>query len=208
MVAVPILHYIINVSWQFRNQFCTMKDDKKSAIAYFKFKGIDARPISEKTPGKTPDLKLYSGDSLFGYCEIKSIVDYEFIGGGRSDPTYNKIQNKIHVAAKQFSCHNPNHVVPNILMFINHFKNAGFIDLWPVLNGQVTPPNKPSEPIFIRYPKRLAQKNDFEHIDYFIWIDVEKRLASYSINGMSSFQKALKEKFSSKAYEYLNAIAF
>ncbi len=123
-----------------------MKEDKNRAIAYFKLKNIEARPISKKKAGKTPDLDLYIDDTLFGCCEIKSIVDYDYMGE-RPDPTYNKIQNKIHEAAKQFAAYNPKHSVPNLLFFINHFQHAGFQDLWTVLTGQATPPNKPSGPL-------------------------------------------------------------
>ena len=144
-----------------------MKEDKARAVSFFSMKGIDARQISEKESGKKPDLELYIDDSLFGYCEIKSIVDYDFIGE-HHDPTNNKIQNKIHEASKQFSAYNADHNVPNILLFMNHYKNIGFKDLWVVLTGQETPPNNPSEPIDIRYAKRLAQKNDLSHIDYFV----------------------------------------
>ena len=84
-----------------------MKEDKNRAIAYFKLKAIDARPISKKGVGKTPDLDLYIDGTLFACCEIKSIIDYDFVGE-RPDPTGNKIQNKIHEAAKQFAAHNPN----------------------------------------------------------------------------------------------------
>ncbi len=180
-----------------------MKKDKDIAIGFFKLKDIDARPISKKKAGKTPDLDLYIKDTLFGCCEIKSIVDYDF-AGERPDPTYNKIQNKIHEAAKQFAAYSPDHSVPNILFFINHYQHAGFQDLWTVLTGQVTLPNKPSEPLLVRYAKRLARKKDLEYIDYFIWLDVGKGLACYSINDITSFQKVLKERVCSKAYEYLS----
>jgi len=180
-----------------------MKKDKDIAIDFFKLKNIDARTISKKNSGKTPDLDLFIEETLFGCCEIKSIVDYDFTGE-RPDPTYNKIQNKIHEAAKQFADYNSGHSVPNILFFINHYQNIGFQDLWTVLTGQVTPPNKPSELLLANYAKRLNRKKDLEYIDYFIWLDVAKGLACYTINDTTHFQKILKEKLCSKAYEYLS----
>jgi hypothetical protein len=179
-----------------------MKKDKDKVISFFNMKGIDARQISKKKPGKTPDLELYIDDSQFGVCEIKSIVDYKFFGE-RADPTFNKIEKKIHEASKQFSAYNANQKVPNILLFMNHYKNIGFKDFWVVLTGQETPPNIPSEPIDIRYLKRLIQRNDLENIDYYIWIDDKKSLASYTVAESSLFKKVLKDKISSKAYEYL-----
>lgn len=180
-----------------------MKKDKDIAISFFKLKNIEARTISKKNSRKTPDMNLYIEDTLFGCCEIKSIVDYDFVGE-RFDPRYNKIQNKIHEAAKQFADYNSDRSVPNILFFINHYQHIGFQDLWTVLTGQVTPPNKPSEPLFAIYAKRLNRNNDLEYIDYFIWLDVAKKIASYTINDTSQFQKILKEKLCSKAYEYLS----
>ena len=105
-----------------------MKKDKEIAIGFFKLKNIDARTISKKKSGKTPDLDLYIEETLFGCCEIKSIVDYDFVGE-RSDPTYNKIQNKIHEAAKQFAAYNSDHSVPNILLFEPISKWFGAKDL-------------------------------------------------------------------------------
>ena len=179
-----------------------MKEDRERTITFFNLKGIDARIISNKTPGKTPDMELDIDDSLFGYCEIKSIVDYEFIGE-RPDPTYNKIQNKIHEGAKQFAAYNCYHSVPNLLLFINHFRNVDFQDLWLVLTGQATHPSNLSEPIDVRYALRLDQKKNLAHIDYLIWID-KKKLASYCLNDTSPFKNILKEKICSKACEYIN----
>ncbi len=90
------------------------------------------------------------------------------------------------------------------LLFINHYKNIGFKDLWVVLTGQETPPNNPSEPLVVRYAKRLSKKQDLKYIDYFIWLDVGKGLACYSINDMTAFQELLKESVCSTAHEYLN----
>jgi hypothetical protein len=135
-----------------------MKEDQNRAIAYFKLKDIDARTISKKKPGKTPDLNLYIDDTLFGCCEIKSIVDYDILGD-RTDPTYNKIQNKIHEAAKQFADYNSDHSVPNILFLVNHYQNVGFQDLWTVLTGQVTPPHKTSEPLLVNPTTKLIYIN-------------------------------------------------
>ena len=179
-----------------------MKKDNEIAINFFKHKNIDACTISRKIPGKTPDLDLYIDKELFGCCEIKSIAYYDR-KGCHSDPTYNKIQNKIHEAAKQFAAYNCNHTVPNILFFVNHYQNVGFQDLWTVLTAQVTPPNIPSEPLLVRYRKRLDGKKDLTYIDYFIWFDVKKRLASYTINETTNYQGILKGRLCSKPYEYL-----
>lgn len=183
-----------------------MKEDKETAIAFFRYKGIEARQIPKSTTGKTPDLELYLNNSLFGYSEIKSIVDYEFVGF-RPDPSFNKIQKKIHEAVKQFAAYNPDHKVPNLLLFMNHFPYIRFGDLWTVLTGEVTPPSDRSDPIDVRYAIRLAQKNDLNYVDFIIWFDVKKARALYLVKDDSDFKKLLKARISSLRCEYLSFFA-
>ena len=68
-----------------------MKADKELAISYFMSKSIDVKHFPKQKAGKKLDFELYLEKRLFGFCELESIVDYEFIGF-RHDPTYNKIQ--------------------------------------------------------------------------------------------------------------------
>lgn len=180
-----------------------MTEDKQLLITFFKTKAIEARHFPKTARGKKTDFELYFQNDIFGYCELKSIIDYEFYGE-RHDPTYNKIQNKIHEAAKQFESVNPDHFKPNIVFFINHSSMVGWQDLWYVLTGQATPPNQPTEPIDLRYLHRLTKKGDLTIIDYFIWADVCGTNISFVINSESRFTKELKESISSKAYEKIN----
>lgn len=182
-----------------------MTEDKELAIRYFLSKDITAKHFPKRTEGKKPDFELFYEDSLLGFCELKSIVETDFIGE-RPDPTYSKIQNKIHEAAKQFASINPNHTAANILFFINHSNTLGFQDLWYVLSGQVTPPNQPSEPIDLRYLKRLLKKDDLSKIDFIIWADLFKNRVSFTINMDSIFTAKLKQRLSAKAFENLNEI--
>ena len=148
-----------------------MTEDKDLTINFFKSKQIEARHFPKVNEGKKADFELYLNNNLFGYCELKSIVEYDFVGE-RQDPTYNKIQSKVHKSAKQLESVNSSHSVPNIVFFINHTKNVGWQDLWYVLTGQATPPNQPTVPVDLRYFSRLKKKGDFDIIDYFIWKDV------------------------------------
>jgi hypothetical protein len=180
-----------------------MTDDKELSIRFFKSKDIEARHFPKRIEGKKADFELYLENRLFGYCELKSIVDYDLFGE-RPDPTYNKIQNKIHEAAKQLKTVNTGHSVPNIVFFINHTQKVGWQDLWYVLSGQATPPNQPTEPIDIRYLNRLKEKGDLEVIDYFIWAGISESNISFCINQTSPFTADLKNTISSKAYERKN----
>ena len=104
-----------------------MKDENQ-AISFFKNKGIEAQKISDNISGKIPDLELHINAAFLGYCEIKSIVPYNLIDE-RRDPSYKKIQNKIHEVFKQFEAYNQNYACPNSLLFMNHFQHTGFRDL-------------------------------------------------------------------------------
>jgi hypothetical protein len=182
-----------------------MTKDKELAIRYFLSKNIIAKHFSKKIQGKKPDFELYFENNLLGFCELKSIVEADFTGE-RPDPTYSKIQNKIHEATKQFANINPAHTDANVLFFINHSNTLGFQDLWYVLSGQVTPPNQPSEPIDLRYLKRLLKKDDLSKIDFIVWADLFKKRVSFTLNMDSKFTKTLKQKLSTKAFEKLNNI--
>ncbi|MFH1931724.1 MAG: hypothetical protein ABIN18_09080 [Pseudomonadota bacterium] len=177
-----------------------MKNDKKLVINFFRSKNIEARHFPKKVSGKKPDFVLFLNDNIFGYCELKSIVDYDLYGE-RHDSTYNKIQNKIHEASNQFTASNSHHTLPNILFFINHCVKISFQNLWYVLTGQTTSPNLLTEPIDLRYLQRLIRKNDLINIDYIIWTNTYKSMTSFILNQESNFTEQLKNNISSKAYE-------
>lgn len=180
-----------------------MTADKLLVIKFFKTKGIEARHFPKKSAGKQADFELYLGSQIFGYCELKSILDYKF-SGLINDPTYNKVQSKIHQAANQFRSVNPNHLNPNILFFINHRERVGWQDLWYVLTGEVTPPDQRSEPIDTRYLSRLLRNDDLAIVDYFIWADTFGTNIKFFIVADSAFSAELRGKISSKEYEKIN----
>ena len=180
-----------------------MTGDKELLIKFFMSKLLTAQHYDKKATGEKPDFTLYKDNNLFGFCELKSIVDYDFIGL-RNDSTFNKIQAKIHKASKQLNSVNQNHDFPNIVFIINHYKKVGYSDLWYVLTGQTSPPNQPSEPIDLRYLKRLLRKDDLSVIDFFIWANIVGDNISFMVNSDSSFKEILKENISSKAYEKVN----
>jgi len=180
-----------------------MKADKERVINYFMSKKVDAKHFPKRKEGKKPDFEIYLEKNLFAFCELKSIADYEF-SGLRHDPTYNKIQNKIHEAAKQLKSANPGHIVPNIIFFVNHIDKVNFGDLWIVLTGQVMPPNRLSEIVDVTYLERLVKKDDLSIVDYIVWADTFRPVISYVINQQSQFTEALKNNISSVANEKMD----
>jgi hypothetical protein len=59
------------------------------------------------------------------------------VGGGRPDPTFNRIALNIVKAVKQFDAVNPNHSLPNVLVFVNHDDNSSYRDLCETLTGRI-----------------------------------------------------------------------
>lgn len=186
------------------------KEDKQMAILYFKSKNIDARKFPKTSRKKNPDFILNLENNPFGYCELKSIdpfywpdnlpscQPYESL---HNDSAFNAIQNKVHEASNQLKAVNPKHEIPNIILFINHHQGRGPGDLRTVITGQISMADP--DILWPVYAKRLLERNDLSHIDYFIWIDIRSNKAYYYIQKGSNFQNILKEKICSKCFEIL-----
>jgi hypothetical protein len=186
--------------------------DKQLVIKYFEKKGIEARLFPKTCTMLNPDLKLYFDGNLIAYCELKSIMPYElelpsnFPSGQiyqdvHNDPAFNSIQNKIHEASKQLRSVNPDHDLPNIVFFLNHYKYRGIQDLRWVIKGQ--PSEKAPDVFDMTYLKRLLEKDDLSVVDYIIWIDSFSDKAFYYVRSESPFRDILKQRISSKAWEVL-----
>ncbi len=145
------------------------KKDKEKTSQFFKKLRLEARLISEGET-KAPDFEIYQNNNLFGYCELKSVMEDDWMDGGRPDPTYNKIQNKIHEAVKQLKTINPAHTVPNIILIINHEEHCGSPDLHTVLTGKFLS-TKGEIDFDHRYQVGLVKKGDLSQVDAIVWID-------------------------------------
>src|SRR6266436_5852793 len=78
-------------------------------------------PKTEQQGRKTPDFRVFQGADFRFYSEVKGIQEDTWldkhlaaappgvvVGGGRPDPTYNRLTTDIHEAVKQFNAVNPN----------------------------------------------------------------------------------------------------
>ena len=168
------------------------KKDKQKVINFFKTKGLEARHFPKKKSGKKPDFELYLNSNFFGYCELKSISKEDWAGGSRPDPTYNRIQNKIHEACKQLREVNQKHTFPNIVVIINREKICGWPDLVIVLKGKFPTSDKGEIDFDTRFRNRLLRRGDLKTLDLAIWIDNDTSKTHYLYNNNSSFKKQLK----------------
>jgi hypothetical protein len=134
-----------------------------------------------KGAGPTPDFQVILGGIPVAYCELKSPRDEwldkslalakpcQVVGGGRNDPTFNRIARLVQKAADQFRAVNATRSIPNILVSVNHDGASGFGDLMETFTGlfhasdgsrHVTMPQVASR---LKYAKK--------HIDLCVWID-------------------------------------
>ena len=93
--------------------------------------------VKEMAASKTPDFRVFSGNDLEFYCEVKSPEEdtwldgqldnpvlEEIVGGIRNDPIFNRLSAHIHKARKQFDAVNPMEAYPNVLAFYNQDTNS------------------------------------------------------------------------------------
>ena len=103
---------------------------------------------TEMREGKTPDFRVFAGNELAFYCEVKTAQEDERLdqqlaavppgtlaGGSRPDPTPNRVSNYIYSAVGQLDAVNPAIRLPNVLAIVNGDDGAGFTDLVQVLTG-------------------------------------------------------------------------
>ena len=148
--------------------------------------------------GKTPDFKILKQENLCGFCELKSPRD-DFVFGPpdengvairRDLPFYRKIGSHIRKAAKQFAAVNPDHKLPNILVFVNHSPDIERRDLLATIAGLPVPGG---QPIFMLCRKMQEQVLDAARtIDLFLWINARERTCQrLSVGGAAHQASAL-----------------
>jgi ribosomal protein L30 len=129
---------------------------------------------------KGPDFKIMKGQELVAYCELKSPRDdwvLEPVQGEnpetRRDPFYRNLANHIETALMQFDAVNPDHAVPNVVVFVNHALDKDRRDLRMVFEGVPVPSGKPIPVV----AKEEQMQDAAKRIDLFFWIDAREPLS-------------------------------
>jgi large subunit ribosomal protein L30 len=167
----------------------------------FDGKNIVLEPYSEAElrKGKTPDFKLYKDGQLCGYCELKSPRDDSILetpepGDAairKNLPFYRKLGSHIRHAASQFDAVNPDHGVPNIMVFVSHAPDIERRDLHATIAGLPAPDGKR---IFMLSRKMQEQVlNAARKVDLFLWIDAKKGTCQHVSVNEAPHQKAALE---------------
>lgn len=162
-----------------------MDIDKQRISDFLKSKGLRAKEFKKGATrkSKTPDYRVFKSEHLAFFCELKSISPDEWldnqlrnappvtlVGGGRKDPVYNRISNKIHEAYKQFDAVNSGLEYPNVLAFVNHDEMCDARDLFSVITGDFLAEGGVRLPIYRKFSEgRIKEENLQIHL--YIWID-------------------------------------
>jgi hypothetical protein len=159
----------------------------------FAQRGLDVQRFSraETVAGRTPDFRVTQAGELVAFCEVKSPRDDwlkdqlaaaspgQIVGGGRPDPTFNRLARHIQKAATQFDAVNQDRIVPNILIFVNHDGDSHFGDLREVFTGVF---HADSGKRYLTMP-HIAEGligHSKRRIDLYAWIDAPmKRVQGY-----------------------------
>lgn len=138
---------------------------------------------AEMQQGRTPDFRVFAGDELAFYCEVTTAQEDEWldkqlaaappltlVGGGRPDPTYNRISSQIHSAVGQFDAVNPAMDLPNVLALVNGDDGAGITDLISVLTGNAYCESGDVWPMFREYSDgRIREEKLRVHL--YLWFN-------------------------------------
>jgi hypothetical protein len=144
--------------------------------------GFTLERIEATSKGPRPDFRIVSWRGLAGFCEVKSPRDDwldeqleqappgTIVGGGRPDPTFNRIARHVLKAVMQFDAVNPDHSLPNVLVFVNHDNKSGYRDLSETLTGRI---RADSGEVYVTMADisdgLLGDKR--KRIDLYLWID-------------------------------------
>ena len=155
-------------------------DQKLAEDLVFSPYGLTLLRVQQGT-GRTPDYQVIQNGVPVAYCELKSPRDEwldklldmakpcQIVGGGRDDPTFNRISRLTQKAADQFRAVNSTRSIPNILVFVNHDTASGFGDLMETFTGLFHAADGSRHVTMPQVASRLEHAK--RHIDLCVWID-------------------------------------
>ncbi|WP_162142158.1 hypothetical protein [Leptospira alexanderi] len=158
-------------------------NDKQDLILVEQFfkvkKKICPERITTFNISKT-DFQVKYTDGGFFYCEVKSpkLVFNKIFNGYKHSTILSKLSDLQHTACKQFKKTNPQHIVPNILVWISRDFQLNWTDLESCFLGQIT---VKSQLIYDFKKSHFYQKatNDLGIIDYHIWLQANMNNTIY-----------------------------
>lgn len=146
------------------------EDAEQKVVTALGARGFRCEPFAkaETRSRKTPDRRVYDGDELAFYLEIKEIEDV--ITHGLGDSILDRIAAGIHHAVAQFNAVNPQAAQPNVLAFVNRNRMCGALDLIEVVTGHRLLEGGETAPIGVRWSEgRICGEKWRIHL--WLWFD-------------------------------------
>jgi hypothetical protein len=151
----------------------------------------------ELRSGKTPDFRVYRGESLCFFCEVKSLhgddpLDSLLAGSdpglasfSRNDPTFNRITAAVHTAVKQFDAVNADRTHPNVLALVDYDQMSGVADLLGIISGKFYSDDGTTDPIYEKYASgRMVE--DGKKVDLYLWFDADREKPDHFVHSTGS----------------------
>lgn len=164
------------------------KQGEENVKRYFENLGFKVNKIKESSD-KTPDFVVFNKEERVFYCEEKTL-EYDDFEGVKHDPTYNSISAHIHEATKQFLSVNPNHDIPNVLVFTNLDSMSDIQDLFITTTGKTMLDD--GELFKMRNVGRIVY--DLDQIDLYLWFD-NNSFIKYVLGKSNRFGNILRQMF-------------
>lgn len=161
----------------------------------------------EMSQGKTPDFKVFLGENMVMYCEVKEIREDDRVDQlldehpsgttvmvGGNDSTYNRISAKIHESVQQFDAVNPTHDIPNVLFLVNFEHGVDVQDLHAVLTGYLPTDDGGRFEGFGKYSNgRIAEEK--LKIDLYLWQERNSEIKFTFVDKASPYTGVLRDLF-------------
>lgn len=149
------------------------KEAEQMVVAALEARSLRCEPFSkrEMRAGKTPDRRVFQGDDLAFFLEIKEIEDVVTHGPG--DSILDRIAARIHDAVAQFDAVNPDLEEPNVLAFVNRNQMCGTLDLVEVVIGHRLLEGGHTAPTGLRWSDGRIRKEKWR-IHLWLWFDCQK----------------------------------
>lgn len=147
-----------------------MSKDEQLVADFLKTKGLSpVRFKKDEQKTENPDFRLLSGESVVGYCEVKSRI-YTPFEGVKKDTTLDGLSADIHKAVSQFDAVNQDLSAYNLFALVNHEPGVDWTFLHNALTGNFYADSGKAYPIYRRVSEgriRLEKRR----IDLYMWFN-------------------------------------
>jgi hypothetical protein len=132
------------------------------------------RVMQRMFPGKKiPDLRVKWSDGGIFYCEVKSpqLVLEQKTNLYKHDTTISKLRQFLHTATQQFNSVNPNHLIPNVLVWTSEHFQLNWHNFVASILGAITVEDRSIRDL-TKHGAVVRTAKDWEKVDIHIWLQL------------------------------------